>query len=67
MKKIKTFSTVINVSNDDDVNKFLENHNAISIDTYISQGFTYSNSFVEQGIKPLLITRIIYDDELKRG
>jgi len=59
MKKIKTFKTVINVLNDDEINEFIENHNVESIKSYVSQGFAYG---AEHWIKPLLITRIIYDD-----
>jgi len=62
MKKIKTFITVVSTSNDDQANEFLRNHKVKSIKSFVSQGCTFTDGFIDRTIKPLLITRIIYDD-----
>jgi len=68
MKQIKTFARVVTNLNDNGINEFLSKHNVLSINSYVSQGFTFADSYISDlTIKPSLITTIIYDDDLKRS
>jgi len=59
------FSSVVYDLNEDAINEFLKNHKVISVNSYVTQGFVYTQSFAEYTSRPLLITTVIYDEENK--
>lgn len=69
MKQIKTFTRLcVDNNNDSEVNEFLRTHNVKNIKIDLVQGFTYTSdsnyvSYINETIKPLVITTIIYEVE----
>jgi len=65
MQQIKMFSSIVSDLNEEAINEFLKSHKIISVNSYVTQGFTYQQGFVEWTSRPLLITTVIYDKENK--
>lgn len=66
MKQVKTFITCISENNDDQVNKFMNDHKVLNVRNQIMQGFTYTSETnyvtnIYETFKPSIITTIIYE------